>query len=318
MTNLSEMPKIKKDTAVLTDHYYNTPNTSLLLFHFEPHPFASSETRIQNCSTQHASLDGKSIYIFDHFFSQSEGEEMQNFSKKATFSRNSYGSSEAIEKGEKAARSMNGKERWKFFSNPPQAMNEVYKLFGMLAHRMDAEITTLPWELCDQRSHGSPSVIGNFLEEASNESMELGKHQDCNPEKGIPFGIPILYSKENQFHTNCFANGDLGKPWLISVMLYVTAEEFLPEYRLGTVFYKSNGELALRTSCLNMRLVLFEGDIFHSIEESTIPSPIQTWRVSYVFKLLVNPRQKDKSMKTAFSGLFPLAKTVEPDEQARA
>ena len=170
---MDESPKIKKSTAVLTDEYYNTPNTSLLTFQFEPHPFASSDLRMKNCSIKQASIDGKDIYILDGFFQENEGNEMRDFSKKVTFSRNSYGSPEAIDKGEKPARSMNGKERWQLFNQSPPAIKEIYKLFGCLSDRLDAEITTLPWELCDPSSHGSPSVLGNLLEEASFESMEL-------------------------------------------------------------------------------------------------------------------------------------------------
>ncbi len=299
-----EKPKVKKDSTVLLDEHYSNPNTSLLTFHFEPHPFISPNSRLRICSIKHASIEGKSLYLLDDYFLKTEGEEMRNFSKTATFSRNSYGSPEAIEKGEKPAHSMNGKERWQFFSNPPKAIDEVYKLLGMLAHGLNADITTLPWELCDQASHGSPAVIANRLEEASEESMDLGKHQDCNPEGGISFGIPVLYSLENEFHPNKFVNGDPGKPWLISVMVYTTAEDFLSEYCMGTVFYQKDGKIALRANCSNMRIVLFEGDILHSIEESKIPSDVKTWRMSYVFKLIVNPKERDQSMKMRFFELM--------------
>ncbi|HSX03435.1 MAG TPA: hypothetical protein VLG76_01765 [Rhabdochlamydiaceae bacterium] len=297
---LENNPKIKKGVTTLLDDFYNTPRTSLIFFHFEPHPFQSADLRMQNCAIKHASLDGKDLYILDGFFEKSEGEAMQAFSKKATFSRNSYGSPEAIERGEKPAGSMNGKERWQFFSNPPSPILELYKLVGMIAHRINAEITTLPWELCDKKSHGSPAIIANLLAEASNESMDLGKHQDCNPATGISFAIPVLYSADKATFDQKFINGDPGKPWIVSVMLYATDEAYLPEYCMGTVFYRENGELSLSTNCSNMRLVIFEGDIFHSIEESKIPSGINTWRVSYIFKLIINPHQENQSAKKMF------------------
>jgi hypothetical protein len=193
---------------------------------------------------------------------------------------------------------MNGRERWQFFAKPPKAVNELYKLFAMLGEKLGGDVSTLPWELCDASSHGSPAVIANKLEEASFESMELGKHQDCNPETRISFGIPVLYGEG--LHEGRFVNGDRGKPWLISVMLYVADEGFLPEYRMGTVFYRKDGSIAVRADCTNMRLVLFEGDIFHSMEESRLPEGVKTWRVSYVFKLIVNPKREGESMKKAF------------------
>ncbi len=305
-----EKPKITKDMLSLLDDYYAHPNTSTLIFRFEPHLFDSMKSRLQSSSIKHASIAGKDLYLLDDFFSKTEGAEMQHFSKIATFSRNSYGSPEAIAKGEKPALSMNGKERWQFFAAPPAAITEVYKLLGFLGARLNADITTLPWELCDQFSHGSPAVIANRLEEASVESRELGKHQDCNPEGRVSFGIPVLYSQEKEFHPNTFISGSVGKPWLISIMVYTTDEGFLPEYCMGTVFYDRE-EIALRVNCSNMRLVLFEGDILHSIEESKIPPGIKTWRISYVFKLIANPKDPTVSVKKAFFDLVSRTANLE-------
>lgn len=305
--------KIKKDAVVLTDPHYDHPNTSLLIFHFEPSLSASTASRMKQCAIKHGSIEEKEIYILDNFFQKEEGEKLRDYSKKASFSRDSYGSPDAIKKGEKPARSMNGKERWQFFSSPPDMINELYQLFGTLAQQMNAEISTLPWELADRSAHGSPAIIANFLEEASLESMELGKHRDCNPEKMLSFGIPVLYAPKKEFHESSFINGAQGKPWLVSVMLYATDPQFLPEYALGTVFYKNNGEIALRANCLNMRLVLFEGDIWHSIEQSHIPSTIKTWRVSYVFKLIINPKKKEQELKkNFFEALSSFSSKIEP------
>ena len=69
---------------------------------------------------------------------------------------------------------------------------------------------------------------------------------------------------------------------------------------MGTVFYDKRGAPLLRTDCRNMRLIFFEGDIFHSIEESKIPDEVKTWRISYVFKLIVNPKEENQNVKAAF------------------
>lgn len=306
-----ERAKIKKETATLLDDFYLHPSTSLLQFRFEPEGFPSTVARVRQSSVKRASIAGKDLYLFDDFFLQPEGEGLRHFSETTTFSRNSYGSPEAIQRGEKPAGSMNGKERWRFFSQPPAAIAEVFKLFAMLSDELDAEVMTLPWELCDETAHGSPAVIANKLEEASLESVGLGKHQDCNPAGRVSFGIPILYSQENEFYPQKFINGAEGNPWLISLMVYATAPGFLPEYRLGTVFYDENEKIALRVNCLNMRLVLFEGDLFHSIEESNIPIEVKTWRISYVFKLIVNPKNRDCSVKKAFSDLLSRISSVQ-------
>lgn len=302
----SETTEIRKekDSVTLLNERYNTPNTSLLLFHFEPHQYISTDLRLKNCLVERTSIEGKDLYIFDDFFTENESTILRNYSRDATFSRSSYACQESREKGEEPARSMNNREKWEFFAKPPQPIKEIYKLFGTFANRINADISTLPWDLCDQSICAS-AVATNRLERVSKESMDMGKHEDFNTEKGIPFGIPVLYEKEKTFFPGSFVNGDPGKPWLVSFMVYATEENFLvPEYGIGTIFCKKNGEVVTKADCHHMRFVLFEGDILHSIEESKIPSEISTWRVSYVFKLIINPKEANRSMRTAFYELL--------------
>lgn len=294
-------PTITKKNIPLIDDFYVSPNTSTVVFQFEPQVFTETNARLQKAAVLHQQIEGKDLYILDHFFSDVEGEEMRRYSESATFSRNSYGSREAIARGEKPAQSMNGKERWQFFAKPPGAIYELYKLLSTLSEQLNAEIMTLPWELCTHdSSSGSPSVIANRLEEASKESQELGKHQDCNPEERISFEIPVLYNVGS--HPSKFINGAQGRPFLVSVMFYVTAPDFAPEHGLGTVFYDDTGNIASRVRCQNMRLVLFQGDIFHSIEESIAPK--KSWRISYVYKLLINPREEGDQINIRLKQFF--------------
>lgn len=297
-----EIPTIRKEkeSIVLLNDRYNTPNTSLLLFHFEPHRYASSEIRLKETSIQRYSIEEKSIYIFDDFFLESESACMREHSKNASFSRFSYASQESREKGEDPARSMNNKEKWEFFAKPPQPIKEIYKLFQTLSELMNADISTLPWDICDENICAS-AVATNRVERVSRESMEMGKHEDINPEEGIPFGIPILYSKDHSHFASNFVNGAVGHPWLVSFMLYTTEDNFLfPDYGAGTVFCSSAGETEITVDCRHTRFVLFESDILHAIAESKIPLDVHTWRVSYVFKLMINPREADQNMKDSF------------------
>ena len=286
----------QKTSLTLINPSYQTPKTSMLSFSFPPLPQPSSQKRLENCKVQYQSIDNKEIYLLDDFFSKEEGQIVQHYSENASFSRNSYGSPEAIAKGEVPARSMDGKERWMFFSKPPHPVYEIYRLLSFLSHQLDAQISTLPWELCDAHGHGSPSVIGNFIEQASKESMLLGKHQDSNPQKGLPFAIPILYASTPTSYPASFENGSTGFPWIVTIMLYTHAENFQPSFQMGTAFYDQAGN-ALSVEVRNMRLILFESDLFHTIEASDIPEDTKTWRVSYVFKLLINPMKKEDLKK---------------------
>lgn len=298
----SEEPivRIEKDSIRLMSDRYKSPSTSLLLFHFEPQLSASMENRLRKSQINRSEIEGKQVYIFDEFYSEEESERFRDYSRNTKFSRSSYATPESRAKGEDAARSMNNMEKWEFCKNPPPVIKEFYKLLGMFAHHLNVDISTLPWDLCDQKACAS-AVATNRLERSSKENMEKGKHEDFNTEKGLPFAIPILYSKDNAYFPCNFTNGSEGNPWLISFMLYATESNFVAsEYGLGTVFFNSNGEAALRAECLHMRFVLFEGEILHSIENSIIHEDVQTWRVSYVFKLLLNPKSEQGSVKEHF------------------
>ena len=67
-----EPQKIKKDKTVLISDYYDSPQTSLLFFHFEPHNFQSSNERIKGVEVNHLSIDNKDLYTFDKFFQKQE------------------------------------------------------------------------------------------------------------------------------------------------------------------------------------------------------------------------------------------------------
>jgi hypothetical protein len=298
----AEEPKVRieKNSIRLMSERYKSPSTSLLLFHFEAQPSASVEERLRKAALKRYEINKKEIYIFDDFYSDAEGERFREYSRNTKFSRSSYATPESRDKGEEAARSMNNMEKWELCKNPPEAIKEFYKFLGMLAYKLNVDISTLPWDLCDQNACAS-SVATNRLERSSKENMEKGKHEDFNTEKGLPFAIPILYSKENAYYPCNFTNGAKGYPWLISFMLYATESNFMArEYGLGTVFFNNDGEVALRSDCRHMRFVLFEGEIVHSIENSVIPPDIDTWRVSYVFKLLLNPKNEQDSVKEHF------------------
>jgi hypothetical protein len=249
--------------------------------------------RVQKGFLSCTSVDSQEVYIIDGFFSEEEGVLVREFAEKCSYSRNSYGSATAIANGEKPAKAMNGRERWTLFNNPPEPMRKVYQLLSSIAQTTEAEIALLPWDLSDGLMHNAPAVVANYLEEASVESMELGKHKDSDPSVGLPFGIPVLYEEPEVYYTAPFQNGSTGCPYLLSLMLYVTAEDFNPDEGLGTVFYDEEGKDILHIACRHMRLVIFESDIVHSIEKGQGSA----WRVSYVFKLRMNPKRKSDNCK---------------------
>jgi hypothetical protein len=295
--------KMRKDMAVVTSERYKTPKTSPLIFHFEPQEYVSSGLRLQDCTIEHHLIEGKDVYFFDDFFLESEKKTLRAFSAAATFGKDIYADHSSKEKGEEPAKAMGNKEKWTFFANPPDEVKEIYKLLSFFAARLDADVTTQPWELYD-KDICTPAVATNWVESMSCESMKLGRHDDYDTQEGIAFGIPILYAKEGGIHPNQFVNGAPGKPWLVTIMFYATSKEFKPEYGMGSIFCTKDGEIALRGACGHMRFVLFEGDIVHGVEESRLPPDVNVWRVSYVYKLTINPKKEGASMKQAFYDLL--------------
>ncbi len=304
-----EIPSIKKETAVITSQRYQTAKSIPLVFHFEERPFASAELRIKQSMIQHIAIDSNDIYTFDGYFLPSEGEDLRKTTEQSAFSRSIVAGYASQKKGEEPARAMDNKEKWKLFSTPPKALSEVFKFLSFISFRLNAKVTTLPWELYDQEVL-VPTFATNLVEKLSKESETFGKHEDYNTEKeGLCFEVPILYPSQNKhIHPQTFINGEKGRPWLITIMLFATSVNFLPEYGLGSIFCKQDGTIAFTSTCHHMRFCLFEGNIIHGIEQSHLPSIMPSvrppWRVSYVLKIILNPKDSTRSLKKDFYQLI--------------
>lgn len=288
------LSNIKKEKFKNCKIAYQNPKTSLLYFSFEPHDHKEIEKDLQSSSIQGILLENKAIYVIEDFYQLEEAYELQKFSSSTTFSRYSYGSIEGIHEGEKPAKSMDGKERWLFFSHPPKPIKKIYRLLSYLSYQLDCELITMPWELFDGEA-ASPAIIANFVETVSLESMVKGCHKDYNSSKGLPFVIPNLFSSEDGHQI--FENGAIGKPYLLSLIIYSCSADFLPEYEMGTIFYSDCLTDSINFECKDMRILLFEGDITHSIAKSNFVNDGNTWRVSYVYKLIFNPQKEHQAIK---------------------
>lgn len=82
----------------------------------------------------------------------------------------------------------------------------------------------------------------------------------------------------------------------MTLLLYTTEENFNPNYGLGTSFYNSEDRWHI-VNCKHMNMVFFRDDIFHSLAASNIPNDIKTSRVSYVFKLIMNPTRSNQNIE---------------------
>ena len=300
-----EIPLIRKDktSIILNSEKYIKQGTNLMIFHFEPKLYNSTQERIRKAIIQNLPFDDRILTSLSSFFSPAEKQAMREFNRNARFSLPTYNTNESIKMGEKPTYGFTGSEAWEFFKHSPQPIKEIYKLLGTLAYLMDADVSTFPWWLQDPEI-GHPTINVNRVTEMTPENSKLGKHADSLPEKAMFFGIPVLYANNGQYHTT-FNNGDVGKPLIMSCLLYVTEFNFISsEYGLGTLYYSKNGEIAHSIPCQHMDLHFFQSDIIHTIEDSRIPPDVNTYRTSYVFKLIFNPRHENQPLKELFWSAF--------------
>jgi len=295
-------PLFHTGKAVLTESSYDAHESILTTFHFKPGLFESTERRLKEAHKLHLIIEGKDLYVLDNFFSEEEEKMMRQISQSLDLEVPVFGATKSLGKVQSKVRCMNNRERWKLFSNPPEPFQELYRLFGFFSEKFHAEVSTQPWVLSSESS-SLPAFVVNYHEELSHEDERGYKHCDYNPEKGVCFAIPNLHTQERGFHKLNFVNGDVGKPLLLTAMLYSTSEKYHPEYGLGTAYYDHTGKKVFSSDCIDMRLVLFEGDIMHGVEASHLPAE-GAWRISYVFKLLFNPKSPTQNIKESLKELI--------------
>jgi len=154
---------------------------------------------------------------------------------------------------------------------------EISKLFCTISHKLNAEVLTQPGRLCDEVSCLS-AIVTNFHTSMTEQNSRLCLHRDYNPQKGMNY---TLAREDGTLFPVPFENGAKGKPWLISVIVYMTSKDFDPEEGLGTHFYDDNKELKHVIKCKHLALTIFEGDVLHSIAPSK--EGVKGKRVSIVF-----------------------------------
>lgn len=234
---------------------FTASQTGDSLFRFKPHPHPLS--RLETCDFFANDIDGRLIVEIDNYFTEEESALFRNPLEALTF-----------------------------FSAPPPAFTEIYRLLAGLGHKIGATFTTL-----------SPSFSVNFLDGNSRENRDNNIHADIETEKGVPYPIPKLYAP-GKFFPQKFVNGARGNPLCLTLTLYACADNFMPQYLMGTLYYDKMGEPVYCTSSEHMRMVLFESDIMYTAQESNIPEPIDTWRAAYVCKLLINPHAEGQCLRS--------------------
>ena len=272
-------------------------NDYIFIFHSLKEEQEGIQRALKNASIDASSISGKHIVIIDNFFTSKEGNEMRRSTEFLDHSVPYPTNDISVSRGEDPPKSLTLNDRLGVFLTKPGCIAKIYQLFAHLGDQMQAVVSSHRWHFGK-----SGNFTTNFLTRASEQTEKFGYDQDYEPETGSICSFPKVYSKEN--HARTYVNGSQGNPYLLSVILYMAAQNFNPDWGMGTNFKESDGKIrAIR--CQHMRLVLFEGDIEHGIQRSRIPEGLTTWRVSYVWKICFRPRTADApALNERFAKLF--------------
>lgn len=250
-----------------------------------------SYTTVQHRLTTTAQMDltlleGRMLLQIDHFFTKAEGDELRNILVNGDHSVSYPTSAKSFAKGEKPPKSL-GEENLRYLlTKPPSAVDAVHKLFSFVAAELNVDISTHPW-------HSSPSypLANNFLTTYDANSASMGWHQDYDPKvDGTVFSLSRKLDDKTKYFDRYFVNGSPGNPWMLSLILYSTAENFKPQYGMGTKFNSLMAAKETIIACEHMRMALFEGDICHAIQEDLLPENVKTWRNTFVWRITLRPK----------------------------
>lgn len=269
-----------KEENDLKSRYAYLSNTESIVY--TSYPYQSSQLRLKSAKLKMRLFSGLMQLQIDNFFTNKESAELRRvgeFSRTSelTFPVNTM----SVMMGEKPPKIMNEDDRLQVFKQPPAALDAVHKLFSFFGSALNVDISTFPW--------GLVSCGNNFVLSVDKGSEDAGWHQDYDPNNGLPFSIPKRYKEED--YPSVFDNGRASCPWMLTVLVYTTAENFKTEWGMGTRFQDLQG-VKTTVECEHMRMVIFEGNISHTLQQSFILPGINTWRNSFVYKIILRRRKE--------------------------
>lgn len=273
-------------------------NPSVISCVFKNYPFPSIAERLKNALIKSHFLDGKLLLTIDHLFDLQEGQELRTFVAKSSFPERIYSTPLSLKAGETTAKQLAASIRKKLLFFPPPPLDVMTKLFAYIGSKLNVDVSSLPW--VPNIPH---PLVNNFLTELDFYSSAIGWHSDYETD-ALKFRLADKRSNQSKFYEG-FTNGAPGKPYILSIILYTTADNFDPTWGMGTLFADKNNFSLQPVGCQNMRIVIFEGEIRHKIVESHIPPGVNTWRNTFVWRIVLRPTTNENfSIKERFLSVF--------------
>jgi hypothetical protein len=249
---------------------------------YTSYPYQSTQLRLKSAKLKMRFFSGLMHLQIDNFFTNKESAELRGVGEFSRTSEISFPVNNiSLMSGEKPPKIMSEDDRLQLFKQPPAALDAVHKLFSFFGSALNVDISTVPW--------GLVSCGNNFAISIDKVSEDVGWHLDYDPSKGLPFAISKRYNEE--YYSSVFDNGSANSPLMLTVLVYTAAENFKTEWGMGTRFQDLHG-VKTTVECEHMRMVIFECNISHSIQQSFIPPGIKTWRNSFVYKIILRRRKE--------------------------
>lgn len=278
----------------------------------------------------HPSQRKRSVAVFDGFFSSEERDEMQETAERLSSlcTHRIYSSYAAQEAKSEETFTLPKDSNLQLLTNPPNFIERLYELLSFAAKQSNMQVSTVPifrkhppkkygpcttLETCSQKPHMSFSALRvNLVKTFPYESMMFGIHTD---------GVDPKYSPVAFDGSSC-ENLDGVTTTCITLLVYLAGPKFDSSLGSGTAFFNQEKDRYVTVSCRTGRFVLFPGDAFHSISNSTDGSPSDSIeRLSLGFHLVLQSQgdiedPANKFIETLIN-LCANSKSVNPENREK-
>jgi hypothetical protein len=262
------------------------------------------ESAWKNTARESFEIENKNLSVIDGFFSEKENQSLTQLIKTLSFPETIYASPEAVIDGEIPAKKLHHTKAEQLLLQPPPPLEKLQGLFYLIGEKIKAHTFSTPKKTCIPSLTCTGSITNNFVTHISKETSRLGIHKDYDPEETPQYLLPKIF--EPNFYPASFVNGSENRPYLLTCMLYIHSEYFNPDLDgMGTVFFDKKNTSKYVAKAQQGRLIFFEGNIQHSLQEALREPEDEKWRLSFVWLLAYLPKNPNsQSLKEAWTQLL--------------
>ena len=292
----SESAQLSRDKTVVLHPALAqyVPDEHKIIFVFDQNPSGSKE-RMSRANTQFFQVGGKPVFTIDGLFTENESRESRTWVASKPFDGHIYSTSQSKLAGERPTLGFNTQTCLQALESPPNFLQKVYNFLSWVSKETGLIIATQPFAIRYKNLMNTLCIAANYMESVSKTSMLAGLHTDYNPSKNNFFTVHKAFNPKEAYPLNKFENGEPDHPFLFTLILYLASETLQESHGMGTILQNYESEPTEKSTCIDpkhMRLVIFQGDIRHGIQQSFTDEDENIWRASIVLKLFSHAREK--------------------------